>query len=117
MATHPGRHSASGPPVVPFARNLPRTVDELERAVDELLDSGWEEPYRIRALGFAEALADAATAKGLSPIASLTRASASLLRLPREEALRVRDALRDKVHELLGFLRELCSDSKDALPG
>ena len=62
-------------------------------------------------------MADASAASGLSHVASLARAISSLLRLRLEDTLAVQEALREKLRELLGLLRELCDESERSAEG
>jgi hypothetical protein len=97
-----------------FLRDLPLAVIELEKAVGELLESSWEEPFRRRALELSSTLAAASARMRLSHVASVAKAIASLLRISPEEALPIREALRDKLRELLGLLKDVRLDSEES---
>jgi len=97
-----------------FLRDLPLAVLELEKAVLELLDSLWDEPFRKRALELSNTLAEASTRLRLSHVASVARSISSLLRLSREETLTVGTALSEKLRELLGLLKDVQLESEES---
>ena len=97
-----------------FLRTLPLAVHELEDAVARLIASSWDEMIRRRAHHMASALGDASAASGLSHVASVTRAIASLLKLKLEDAFSIQEPLQEKLRELLALLKDLCQDSDES---
>src|SRR5262245_1996263 len=97
MALPPAEGSGSKKLLLGSLRDLPPAVRELDREVRQLLKTFWDEPHRCRAHALAAALADATAMFGLSHIAALARAIASLLRLRLEDTLSIQDPLREKL--------------------
>lgn len=116
MASLPADRFSPREVVRHFLLTLPDSVGELEQAVLELLDSEWDELLRSRAHQIASALADASAASGLSDLATVVRAMASLLKLRLEDALAIEDRLREKLVELLAILKELRLKSEESSP-
>lgn len=79
----------------------------LETAVQDLLAAGWEEGLRRNTCEMAVALRQAARDAGWHETESTLRVVESLLALPSREALSIRQALREKLGELLGLLRKV----------
>ena len=79
----------------------------LETAVQDLLSTDWEEGQRHNAFEMAVALRQAARESGWHETESTLRVVESLLSLPSREAQAIRQALRDKLGELLGLLRKV----------
>jgi HPt (histidine-containing phosphotransfer) domain-containing protein len=107
MVSPPADRSRSREAQRQFLKTLPESVRALERATTEVLSTSWDEPARRRAHEMAEALAEASAALGLTDLAGVVRAIASLLKLRLEDTVAIQDALREKLVELLGMLREL----------
>jgi hypothetical protein len=97
-----------------FLQTLPQSVGEFERAVLELLDSSWDEPLRRRAHEMASVLAEATAGSGLSDLAPVVRAMASILKLRLEDTVVIQNELGMKLRELLAILEELRLRSEDA---
>jgi hypothetical protein len=100
--------SATGrDPEKAFRGQLKSAVRKLERAVLDLLENFWEEPLRRHAHEVSTALLDACKNYGYLELASVIRAISSLVALPMEEVLALEDALRAKLTELVGLLKEM----------
>jgi hypothetical protein len=97
-----------------FLRDLPLAVLELEKALRELLEASWEEPFLRRALELSSTLAAASARLRLSHVASVAKALSALLRISPEEALPIREALQEKLQELLGLLKDVRLDSEES---
>ena len=89
-----------------FRGQIKTAVRKLERAVKDVLDHFWEEPLRRYAHEVSVALLDGCKTYGYLELASVIRAISSLLALPMEEVLALEDALRAKLNELVGLLKE-----------
>lgn len=114
MATPRHDRSSQKETLLRFLRDLPLAVLELERAVVELLDSFWEEPFRRRALELSVALAQASTVLRLSHVASVARSISSLLNLRLEDTFSIQRELREKLVELLGLLKDVQLESEES---
>ena len=90
-----------------FRNQIKAAVRKLERAVRDVLDHFWEEPLRRHAHELSAALLDGCKSYGYLELASVIRAITSLLALPMEEVLALEDALRAKLNELIGLLKEM----------
>ena len=77
-------------------------LSELRRDLNQLCDSGWDEPMRRRAHELAEALFDACERERLPELGALIRPMANLTRLPAAQAVPV---LRELRVEFGGLLR------------
>lgn len=96
-------HRPSGP----SAEGLQPAILQLERGVQELLDSHWDEVLRRRAHEVAEAVTAACKEWRLPEMAGVAQAIMSLLALRLEDVIAIQDALREKLDELLGMLKEM----------
>lgn len=103
MKAHPGAAPENRLPE--FEESFPQGLAALEIAVHDLLSTGWEEPRRRRAHEISTALCDAAKMSGWKETGGILQAISSLLTLSLVETLSVREAIRDKLLELLGLLR------------
>lgn len=79
----------------------------LETAVQDLLSGNWEEGRRRNTFEMAVALRQAARDAGWHETESTLRVVESLLALPAREALAIRQAVGEKMSELLGLLRKV----------
>jgi hypothetical protein len=83
----------------------PRASSALEAAVLDLLSGGWDEDRRLRAHEMAVALTQAAKMAGRWETEAVLRPLCSLLTLSSQEMLSIRQAVREKLLELLGLLK------------
>ncbi|HZE98122.1 MAG TPA: hypothetical protein VE981_13915 [Planctomycetota bacterium] len=90
-----------------FRGQLKTLVRTLERSVLDLLENFWEEPLRRHTHELSRALLEGAKTYGFLEIASVTRAITSLVALPMEEVISLENALREKLAELIGLLKEM----------
>lgn len=95
----------SGNQLPDFATSYPAATAALERAVHDLLASSWDEMRRRRAHEMAVALSEGAKMAGWKETGGVLQAMASLLALPLEEVIGIREAMREKLLELLGFMK------------
>jgi len=89
-----------------FGLNFPRARVALEDAVFDLIANGWEESRRRLALEMAVALSQAAKSAGWHEIESTLRPLSQLLALSLPEVISIRQAVRDKMLELLALLKK-----------
>lgn len=102
--------SILGPdPEKAFRGQLKAAIRNLERSVDDLLQNFWEEPLRRYTHELASALLEGCKVYGYLELASVTRAITSLVALPLEEVLTLQDALKSKLRELIGLLKEMAA--------
>jgi hypothetical protein len=92
-----------------FRSQLKSALRNLERAIQDLQEHFWEEPFRRYAHELASALLDGCKTHGYLELASVVRAITSLLSLPMEDVLTLEDPLREKLAELLGLLKEMAA--------
>ncbi len=90
-----------------FRGQIRSAVRNLERAIQDLLDNYWEEPLRRHAHEVSSALLEGCKTYGYLELASVTRAITSLVALPMEEVIALEDALKEKLRELIGLLKEM----------
>jgi hypothetical protein len=90
-----------------FRGQIKSAVRNLERSVTDLLDQFWQEPLRRHTHEMATALLDGCKTYGFLELASVIRAVVSLVALPQEEALPLKDALTQKLTELMSLLKEM----------
>jgi len=81
-----------------------KALARLESSVHEVISTGWDEPTRRYACDVSAALRDASKAAGWKETAGILHALTSLLALPLREILSIREAVRDKMLELLELL-------------
>lgn len=101
-------------PSFPFRRSLPKAIQELELAVDDILSGYWKRPVLEHVAEIASALADACRAEGLREAAGLARSIANLVSASPEQLRLVAPAFRNK---LVGLLYSLKSKALGALGG
>ena len=77
----------------------------LESAVHQVISTGWDESTRKYACEVSTALRDASKAAGWKETTGILHALTSLLALRLGEILSIREAVRDKMLELLELLR------------
>jgi hypothetical protein len=90
-----------------FRGQIKSVVRKLERAIKDLLHNFWDEPLRRHAHELSSALLEGCKAYGYLELASVTRAITSLVALPMEEVISLETALREKLTELVGLLKEM----------
>ena len=102
------RPTSKGQELLPFefGAHFPGALSALEVAVDELLSAGWDELRRRRAHEMSTILCDASKIAGWKETGGILHAITSLLALPLGEILSIREAVRDRLLELLGILRD-----------
>jgi hypothetical protein len=76
-------------------------VPVLRAAVEELLQSSWDEPFRRRALEIAVAFEGSVGSGGRADLAALAHTLTLLLEIKPEEVILLGSALSDKLSELL----------------
>lgn len=101
----PGRND----PERQFRSQLKAALRNLERAIEDVMEHFWEEPLRRHAHELASTLLEGCKTFGYLELASVVRAITSLLSLPLEDVLTLEDALREKLQELLGLLKEMAA--------
>jgi hypothetical protein len=92
-----------------FRGQLKAAIRLLERSIDDLLENFWEEPLRRHTHELSSALLEGCKTYGYLELASVTRAITSLVALSMEEVLTLKDALREKLTELIGLLKEMAA--------
>src|SRR5260221_803095 len=90
-----------------FRSQIKTAVRSLERSIQDLLDNFWEEPLRRHAQELSNALLEGCKIYGFLELASVIRAISSLVALPMEEVLTLETALKEKLAELIGLLKEM----------
>jgi len=98
-----GRHD----PEKVFRGQIKSVVRKLERAIQDLLENFWDEPLRRHTHELASTLLEGCKTYGFLELASVTRAITSLVALPMEEVIALENALREKLTELIGLLKEM----------
>jgi hypothetical protein len=104
MAQSPGFRETDPP--TDFISTYPRCALILEHAIRETLDHQWDDYSRKRALDIAKAMLDGCKVCGFRESSGILRSATVLLMLPVDEALGTLPALRDKLEDLLGRLRQ-----------
>ncbi len=97
-----------------FRLRLSKVFRELESAVREAEDRSWEELDRERASEISIALAGACRIEGFKEAATAARSLGCLMKLSREQITPIDAAFREKVREIMTFLR---SEADRALTG
>jgi hypothetical protein len=90
-----------------FRAQLHTVVRNLERAIQDLLENFWEEPLRRHAHELSSALLASCKTYGYLELGSVARAITSLLALTMEDVLTLQQSLTEKLHELVGLLKEM----------
>ena len=103
----------SRPTSLTFRLRLTKVLQELEGAVREA-EQRWEELDRERACEIALALAGACRVEGLKEAAAMARSLGCLMKLSRDQILPIDAAFREKVREIMTFLR---TEAEKALTG
>ncbi|HVR87628.1 MAG TPA: hypothetical protein VMU54_25095 [Planctomycetota bacterium] len=104
MTQSPGIRQTDHPP--DSTSIYPRCAAMLERAIRETVDHDWDDYSRQRALDIAQAMLDGCKVCGFRESTGILRSVEALLLLPVDEALSVLPALREKLEDLLGLLRQ-----------
>ena len=99
----PGRND----PERQFRNNLHTVLRSLEESIDDLLENFWEEPLRRHTHDLAASILESCKEFGYLELASVARAMTSLLALQMEDVLTLQRALKEKLHELLGLMKEM----------
>jgi len=90
-----------------FRSQIKTAVRSLDRSIQDLLDHFWEEPLRRHAHELSNTLLEGCKTYGFLELASVIRAITSLVALPMEEVLTLETALKEKLKELVGLLKEM----------
>ncbi|HEV3026340.1 MAG TPA: hypothetical protein VG457_02150 [Planctomycetota bacterium] len=93
-------------PPLDFKFAYPRCALMLEHAIRETVDHEWDDYSRKRALDIAQAMLDGCKVCGFRESTGILRSVTALLVLPVDEALSVLPALRERLEDLLGLLRQ-----------
>lgn len=96
---------------------LPGGVPVLRIALEDLLDSGWDNLFRKRASEIACAFEGSFKSCGREDLAAITQSILLLLDLPPEKALDLELALKEKLFELLARLEKLVGSDKESRTG
>ena len=96
---------------------LPGGVPVLRIAIEDLLDSGWDNLFRKRASEIACAFEGSFKACGRDDLAAIAQSILLLLELPREKALDLELALKEKLTELLVRLEKLVGSDEESRTG
>jgi len=88
-----------------FSSSWPRASKALEEAVLDLLSGDWDEDRRRRAYDMALVLTQAAKIAGCWEMEAVLRPLCALLGLSVQEVGLIRQAVRDKLIELLGLMK------------
>jgi hypothetical protein len=96
---------------------LPGGVPVLRIAIEDLLNTGWEEVFRQRASDIACAFEGSFKSCGRDDLAAVAHAILLLLELERETALDLELALKEKLTELLGRLEILLGSDEELRTG
>ena len=101
-------------PTFAFRLRLPKAIHELESALHDAQDQGWKPVDRDRVCDIAFTLAGAFQVEDLRDAAVMARSLGCLMKLTREQILPIEAAFREKLQEILGFLKDT---SEEALTG
>jgi hypothetical protein len=104
----------SKPLSLTFRLRLSKVFQQLEAAVREAEERSWEQIDRERASEISLALAGACRVGGFKEVATAARSLGCLMKLSREQIQPIDAAFREKVHEIMTFLR---SEADRALTG
>ena len=88
-----------------FRLRLTKALQQLESAVREAEERSWQEIDREHASEIAIALAGACRVEGLRDVVTMARSLGCLLKLSREQIIPIEAAYREKVREIMAFLR------------
>jgi hypothetical protein len=92
---------------------LPGGVPVLRIAVEDLLDSGWDDVFRRRTYEIACAFEGSFRSCGREDLAGIARSILHLLELPREKAGALKTAMKEKLTDLLGLLEALLGSDEE----
>jgi len=95
----------TGSPSLSFRLRFPKVVAELERETLGILEGSWDSGDMERASEIAGNLAEACRVEGLREAAAMARSIASLMKVPPEQIRPILVPFREKLDELLGYLR------------
>src|SRR5262245_48038331 len=101
--------------VLPAADALlefPRCLQVLEAAVADLLGHAWEDPYRTKALELVKSLISGCKVCGFRESSGLLRSLDSLLCLSADDVGAIRQAVADRMREILALLRQQALSSR-----
>jgi hypothetical protein len=96
---------------------LPGGVPVLRAAVEELLKSSWDEPFRQRAIEIACAFEGSFRYSGRADLAALVHTLTLLLEIKPEEVILLGSALPEKMTELLTRLEKQLDSDEDLKTG
>ena len=100
-------HDDTSKPLPMDVGTFSKALFRLECAVQEVISSEWDETRRRVAYEMSTALCEASKVAGWKETAGILQALTSLLALPLEEILSVRETVRDKLLELVEMLTRL----------
>jgi hypothetical protein len=93
-------------PSFSFRLKLPKAIRELENSLAEVQDRAWEEGDRRRVCDIAFSLAGAFQVEELREAAVMARSLGCLMKLSKEQITPIEAAFREKLQEILSFLRD-----------
>lgn len=102
VSAKPGRQPSTS---LMFRLRLPKVLSELEAAVRDAEEQAWDQGDRKRAADIAIALAGACRIEGLRDAATTARSLGCLMLLSAEQIRPIEGSLKEKVREILAFLR------------
>jgi hypothetical protein len=89
-----------------FRLRLTKVLQELDAATREAEERSWQELDRQHASEIAIALAGACRVEGLKDASTMARSLGCLMKLSREQILPIEAAFKEKIREIMIFLRE-----------
>lgn len=89
-----------------FRLRLPKVLRELDSALRDAQEQAWREEDRKRVWEIAFSLAGAFQVEELRDAAVMARSLGCLMKLTREQIVPIEAAFREKLQEILGFLKE-----------
>lgn len=93
-----------------FRLRLPKAIQELDRGVEEVLEGSWDPVDRERVSEIAFTLSEACRLEGLRDAATVARSIACLMQVSPEQIRPVKVAFREKISELLTFLKDISDE-------
>lgn len=97
-------------PSFPFRLRLPKAIRELHHATQDVLEGSWHQDDMERVSEIASNLAEACRMEGLREAAAMARSIASLMKVPPEQIHPVEAPFREKIDELMGFLKNTANE-------
>ncbi len=97
-------------PSFSFRLRLPKAIQELDRATEEVLEGSWAHADRERVSEIASTLSEACRLEGLREAATMARSIACLIRVSPEQIRPVEAAFREKILELMIFLKDISDE-------